>query len=354
MAWIALNRRTSAACWPPEPPIGDCLITRGAMVIDLDFSHRQKAPCKLVCYSADHGWRRRFTIYLNADFSLSLEVQQGRSRCYARLAAINLREAATLRLTYSWDAPHKRGLLSVVDTADGAIHQVVIHAPPPLPIADATAIICGSENVTWDDRVRGLAISDTATAVGPAPSITAGALIGTTRGARAIERLRLGDMVLTKGGDARAVRWIVKQHLPAMGASAPIRLRAPFFGLGQDLVVASDQRILVTGSSAEYNFGQDSVLIEAKNLVRHPFAEYVQDAVSTAYFQVLLDTHECINVSGTWADSLYVGHLGKSPQVLATTQLADIPKSILPLHRAPVHRTLRNYECKALLDSLSA
>ena len=205
-------------------------------------------------------------------------MRQGPSRAYGRLSDINLREAGAVRLSIIWDAPSMYGLLSLENAEDGAIHQATISTPIPMPLEDAAAIIRSTQAVVCDERVQGLALADTAMPVGPAATIGKGALVDTPDGACVIERLRLGDIVLTKDGGAQPVRWIVQQELPAMGPSAPIRLRAPFFGLSKDLIVAGDQRVLIAGSETEYDFGQESVLIEAKNLVGHPASAQIAGA----------------------------------------------------------------------------
>ena len=55
--------------------------------------------------------------------------------------------------------------------------------------------------------------------------------------------------------------------LPARGSFAPVLLRAPFFGLRQDLLVSADQLVAVTGAEAEYLFAEESVLMRAGDMV---------------------------------------------------------------------------------------
>ena len=61
------------------------LMVQGSIIVDLDFALSNQAPCKLISYVLDKGWRREFTVFLNADLSLSVEVIQGQSRCYGQL-----------------------------------------------------------------------------------------------------------------------------------------------------------------------------------------------------------------------------------------------------------------------------
>ncbi|MGR3291494.1 MAG: Hint domain-containing protein [Paracoccaceae bacterium] len=362
MTWLSISDRQMALQSKSDTNLmlnmisaeQDTLLATGSLVVDFDFSLGQNAPCKLISYTDDTGWLRRFTIYLNADHSLSLECSQGNSQCYARLSNINLQEVGAVRLTYSWDAPGLFGLLSAEIIEENTIHQAAVKDPIPLPLCDANFIVSGSDNTVYDERTIALALSDQIVPVGPAPSISAGAMIATTEGPRAIERLRLGDLVRTKDNGTQTVRWIIKQDLPAIGGTAPIRLSAPFFGLQQDIITARNQRILISGIETEYNLGQDAVSIDAQDLLTHHGVRPVVGAISTTYYQIVLDNHDCICVSGVWADSLYVGHLKNTPEILATTGLATMPGAILPVHQKHGHPVLRHYERQALLDTLIA
>ena len=133
-----------------------------------------------------------------------------------------------------------------------------------------------------------------------------------------------------------------------------MRLRAPFFGLARDLVVSGDQHVLISESGAEYQFGKSAMLIEARNLIGHPGVTRMHDLRTVTYYQILLDQHSCISVSGAWVDSLYVGTVAKMPEILATTALSQVPLAVLPVHRTQVHPTAQDFERRALLDTLTA
>jgi len=111
---------------------------------------------------------------------------------------------------------------------------------------------------------------------------------------------------------------------------------------------------LFEGAEAEYLFGEDAVLIEARQLLGHPSATLSPAKLTRTYFQILLDHHECIQLSGAWSESLFVGRLAERPQVLATSRLYQLPSSAMPIHRKYVRPMLRNYETRTLLDALSA
>ncbi len=350
MGWIAQNNRQNTTAHPKS--LSDKLLATGSLVFELDFTIASTAPCKLVHYQTSKDWMRRFTVYLNADYSISAEAQQGCATSYVRLAPASSSSFGKMRLTYSWDAPKRHGLLSLENLETGFIQQAPFDTPLPLPSSDATNIILGAENCQIDERVLYLALSDKVETVGPAPTIGAGALVETDQGPRPIERLQLGDMVLTQSGVAQPIRWIMKQVQPTLGRFAPILLQAPFFGLTSDIAVAHDQQVMISGTETEYNFGQDAVLVKAGNLIGHPGVTPLNGLSAVTYYQILLDQHECIRLSGAWADSLFIGQLASSPQVVASTGLASIATPNLPRHHRRVHPELQGYETQALLGTM--
>ncbi|MFV2001959.1 MAG: Hint domain-containing protein, partial [Paracoccaceae bacterium] len=339
----------------PDNQHGDQgLLARGSLVLELDFSIECHTPARLLHFDDMRDWRRQFTIFLNADFTLSVQVQQGHARSYVRLTEAPGAPTGKAKLVYSWDAPRRLGLLSLELPQVGAIHQAVFRDPIPMPLADAATIVFGHNPVTLDDRVCAMALSDRFEPVGPAPSIAAGALVETAAGLQPIENLKAGDMVQTAGSGMQAIRSVICSELPALGYWAPVRLSAPYLGLSHDITVAQHQRVMISGIEAEYNFGEDAVLIEAHQLTGLSAATVLTGLNTQKYYQILLDNHECIRLSGAWSESLFVGHLARSPEVMATTRLADMALSSVPVHDCFARPVLRDYESQTLLAALSA
>lgn len=330
------------------------LLAKGTILAEIDIRKDGRIPARLIHFKSTKDWTRRFTIFLNPDYSLSIETQQGLARSYVHLKDWKRETRNRLRLTYAWDAPARLGLLTLECLDTGRIDQALFEAPVPLPVEDAKAIIEHSENCHIDQRVVGLSIANSIEPVGPSPSIAAGTMVETAHGPRPIDRLQLGDSVLTANNGLQPIRWILRQDLPTVGAYRPIKLSAPYFGLQTNITVSRSQRIMVSGPEAEYHFGEDAVLIEAQELLGHPSASTKAAGFATAYYQLLLDVHDCIQLNGTWSESLFVGHLAQSPQVLATSRLAEIPRTAMPMHSQPVRPTLKPFETQTLLESISA
>lgn len=339
---------------PNNGVVNGGLLAKGSVLAEFDMGADGHVPTRLVHFETDQDWVRRFSIYLNADHSVSVETQQGLARSYVRLGDWMRKPTERARLTYSWDAPARIGLLSIECLDSGTINQNLFETPVPLPLFDAEQICAAGPSTQLDARLASLAISDEIEAIGPAPSIAGDTLVETAKGQRQINRLETGDEVLTFSNGVQPIRWIVKQDLPASGSFRPISLRAPYFGLRQDITVNHMQKIMISGADAEYLFGKEGVMVEARQLLGHPAATLQSAEFTKTYYQLLFDNHECIRLSGIWGESLFVGDLANVPELLATSRLSQLPRSAMPVHREPVGTLLQNYETRTLLDALSA
>lgn len=329
------------------------LVTKGTIQADIDFRLDGKMPARLLHYERTYGWDRRFTIYLNADNSLSVEVQQGRARCYGCITDWNEQSASRIRLTVVFDAPARLGLITVECLETGRIHQSTFAGPVPLPLDDIRAMLRTSDT-TVDRRLISVSISDKIEPIGPAPSISSGTFVKTEDGPRPIEKLQLGDAVLTANNGFQPVRWILRQQLPNVGSFRQITLRAPYWDLEHDIRVGLTQKIMIDGAEAEYLFGEEAVLIEAQELLGHPSASLSPSSLSELNYQVLLDQHDCINLCGTWAETTFVGRIAERPEVRATSRFSNLTRSSMPVHNQRIKRALKPFETRTLLDSIIA
>ncbi len=79
--------------------------------------------------------------------------------------------------------------------------------------------------------------------------------IRTPDGPAAIGDLSIGSTVLNPDGNTSTIRNILTAPTTRRG----LRLRAPYFGLDQDLVVGINHRLTMTSEAAEYLFGVETV-----------------------------------------------------------------------------------------------
>ena len=126
-----------------------------------------------------------------------------------------------------------------------------------------------------------------------------GTRILTTRGDVAIERLQIGDLVVTASGARRPIRWLGHRRVtcarhPDPAALWPIRIQAGALAEGvpiRDLWVSPGHSMLI-----------DQVLIQALAIVNDATIEQVPSA-SVEYWHLELDGHDLVIAEGAAAES---------------------------------------------------
>lgn len=144
---------------------------------------------------------------------------------------------------------------------------------------------------------------------------TPGTMIACPDGARPVEDLSSGDLVLTAEGDAKPIRWIGRTSLDAIDLAAapsllPICISKGALGEGmpdRDLVVSPQHRVLVSSKIAQRIFDSKDVLIPAKKLVGYPGIDVVDTCEAVDYLHVLLDEHSVLISNGAPSESLFWG-----------------------------------------------
>jgi hypothetical protein len=140
-------------------------------------------------------------------------------------------------------------------------------------------------------------------------------LITTPSGPVAIDRLQVGDAVLTLDHGAKSILWIGSRELSPIDLMAfpnfrPIRVAAGALGLDlpeRDLLVSPQHRMLLRSAIALRMFGSAEVFVPAKKLVGLPGITIDSDVRSVEYFHLLLDRHEVVFAEGAPTESLYTG-----------------------------------------------
>ncbi len=138
------------------------------------------------------------------------------------------------------------------------------------------------------------------------PCFVAGTMIETVDGPRAVESLCADDMVITRDDGPQPVRWIGRRVVPAVGKMAPICLQENALGEHGALRVSPLHRILIKDALAELLFGEDEVLIAAKDLVNDSTIRSVEGD-SVEYVHLLFDRHQVIYSEGLPTESFLPG-----------------------------------------------
>ncbi len=365
MSWIGLSDHTFTAFDPDgvnaHSPMSfarsstDVIVPVGTLLIEATFTARARMPQRILRYESRAGWQRSLSIMLTAEGALSLETRQGDTKVCALLNITIPPSGTRLRIYYSWDAPGRRATLTVENLDQELLYQTEFSAPTPLPMEDAHEIIMNSPATRIGADTQVIAISDKVEPVGLTSGVVGGTPLETETGPKFVERLRLGDKVITSTGEAKPVRWIIRREVPAMGNFRPVRLRAPYFDLTRDILASPDHRIMVAGAEAEYLFDETSVLVQTQHLIDNVSVRRETNLAATLwYYHVLLDGHECLKYAGLWGESLFVGSIGRSREMIATTALADMPFEAIPRHTRFAQPILSGYEARTLAAALCA
>lgn len=172
-------------------------------------------------------------------------------------------------------------------------------------------------------------------------SFTRGTMITLASGEqRRVEDLAVGDHVLTRDDGPQPLRWIGQHTLRAVGAFAPVLIRAGALNNAGDLVVSPDHRLLIYQREDRLGAGRPEVLVKARHLVNGDSIRRVEGGF-VEYFQMLFDHHQIIYAEGIAAESMLVD--GRTRAALPE-ELVERMAEVLPGHRDSDHRDLEVQE----------
>jgi hypothetical protein len=190
------------------------------------------------------------------------------------------------------------------------------------------------------------------------PCFVAGTMIRTVDGEKPVEQIVPGDLVITQDEGPRPVRWSGSRQVQAVGDFAPIHIRAGTFGTHGDLLLSPNHRVLVRDSLAELLFGEDEVLVAAKDLLNDRSVTR-RCGGTTTYVHLMFDSHQIIYSEGLATESFLPG-----PQTtcLFERPIVDEICSIFPElnpatgagYSGSARRTLRRFEAQLLMSDTQA
>ncbi|MDA8747649.1 Hint domain-containing protein, partial [Litoreibacter sp.] len=101
--------------------------------------------------------------------------------------------------------------------------------------------------------------------------------------------------------------WIGQRTVQAEGVMTPIQIDANTFGKHRALSVSPQHRVMIRDQKAELLFGQDEVLVAAKDLVNDTSVRQCASAATVTYVHILFDEHQVIYSEGLLTESFLPG-----------------------------------------------
>ena len=359
MSWIGLRDEYGGVFNPagldsPDliPADINTVVPRGTLMMEF-ASNPHGAMQTLLDFRSSHPWAAGLTLTLDAHGTLRLTQWQGRQRREFSLTTDVLTVKPSITMTFTWDAPARRGILAL-EVGDGLPVFADLVAPLPLSLSNVQRMMTDPHHCGVNSGAAFVALADEIMPIGVLPTLGGETMVDTPIGPVAVNQLRAGQMVLTATGEMAQVRWCGSADLPARGRFAPLRMRAPYHGLQDDMVVAANQRIQASGTEVEYLFGTEVVAMRAGHMGE---GESVQDAVcglTYRYWQVLLDRAAPLRAAGLVFEGLDVSGVRSDPALRQHSVLATLPPELMPREFDAVVPLLQDYETLTLRRLLAA
>lgn len=318
--WIALSDQTAPLALPEEGLLG-----RGLLVAEIELPLAEAAV--LLDLRAGIGAEEiALSLFHDLGAGIALLHRQGGQVLRHVLPGPLPQKRGVARLSFAWDVGARRWSLALEQ--DG--RRVAAEGRQALPLRwdDLQALCAGGPGVLRHPAVLWFGVTEGAALPGPQAWLGVATPVDTPRGAVLAGTLKPGDRVITADNGALAVTGVTRIAVPSRGSLAPIRLRAPYYGTREDILVSPDQAVWVAGPEAEYLFGEEEVLVLARHLADGQMA--VEDSRRAVAVGVVLDfgTAELIRADGC---------------LLATAGAAGMP---------PIRRLLDAYEAQPLRAAL--
>ncbi|WP_189367049.1 Hint domain-containing protein [Tateyamaria omphalii] len=359
MSWIGINdhedgrfSKTGFDKRAPIPKRGP-ILERGTLMFETQVAGHERTH-ELLGIAHPFPWPRELSFRAIPGGGISMLHRHNTDITHAAIRWANDGRTHTLRVTYAWNAPDGWGRLALERPEGNSIVSRPVHMPRPFMTDDLRDLVLAHPARTLSKELLFSAISTDILPIGPMPSLHPATPIATPSGYRAAESLQRGDTVVTDNGDIVPVLHTVRHTVPARGSFAPVRLRAPYFGLQRDIIVAPEQRLVLRGSEVEYIFGQEAVLVPARHLVNGHAAIWSTAGNTADYVQVILPGHEVLMAAGCAVESLYIGRIRRDTDRLDASVLANTPSRLLPEHARPIHQVLGPFEAITLVDQRAA
>jgi len=254
--WIALSDSAE--------PVAPGLLQRGLFV--LEFALPLDAPTVLLQIQTDRPWPRTFSVFFDPAAGLVVVHRQGATLRRHLIPGPLPQHQGAGRLTFAFDAPQRTWRMGYELIGETTKRSARGTLPLPMTGADLNDLCSAAAGtqrhraVLWFGATQGDTLPDRA------PWIGLRTPVNTARGRVPAGLLRPGDRIATLDQGFLPLHGLIHRTLPSRGTFVPVLLRTPFFGLSGDILVSSDQLVLISGASVEYLYGVEEALISAASL----------------------------------------------------------------------------------------
>ncbi|WP_438991050.1 Hint domain-containing protein [Lentibacter sp.] len=350
MAWFAISDAERQHFALPQT---QGFLARGSLVIETRLSSDDR-PQTLLAFRERVPWERSLSLQAIPRGGIVLITTQQGESAHVALDLDASERSDLLRITYSWDAPARWGRLAIERPERGSVRSVQAPRPRPLWLEDIKTMTLCHGLIQLDSDVEFFAFSDDIEPLGPMPSLTASVPLLAQDEYRPVARFKRGDLVQTLEHGPVPVLAHLCRTVPARGSFRPVRLRAPYFGLQQDIFVAPDQKLVLSKPMVDYMFGCEAVLVPARHLVNGTSAIWHDLSLTTTYHQLVLPEHETMIAAGAALESLFIGRMRRKPEHHAQSLLSPLSRAHLPEHMLSAHPVLRPFEAITLVEQSAA
>ena len=149
---------------------------------------------------------------------------------------------------------------------------------------------------------------------GPIPLCLAGeTLVSTREGRKEARTIVVGDEVWTKDNGYQAVRWVGKKSLDTAYLAlhqqhVPVVFEPGSLGGGlpsRQMTLSPLHRLLISTAEISLMFGDDTVLVAAREMVNGSTIRFDRERTSVDYIHLMFDRHEIIEAEGSLVESFH-------------------------------------------------
>lgn len=340
MTWFA--QRASGAKAPVSVAFPSGPMARGTMLVE--YQHLPSGrPYNVVRSRLRDPEPAGFTLRVDPCGTALLLLHGSGIEADYRLEMEGVPAGARVLLWYVWGDFGAVLAATIVEQSRHIICEFDTHVP--FGRSEAARLLGGADCV---DGTK-LAAAEGCYPVGPMPGLTAAARVRTFDGAKRVDQLAAGDVLMGGDGEPVQVRWVGQTALPCVGSFGPSVIHAPQFGATRDLRLSQLQRVAMGGTEVEYLFSQPMVLAAAGDLV----GDSQSDTVVERYFGVVLDRDVPMLVNGVAVPGMDVTPMLKDPVLARHSVLAGFPMELIP-RRQTSGLPLQPFEARSLARARAA